>query len=137
MEPLCLHVEPPTWIPAEPWKSWNPEVAASRGGLGHSQQSQEGWDPATATVQFLQWSWREVWAHHHLPGPVQSSSEAPAFPDHRKPCQETSITPSPGRGSGEHPSTTLSLSGQVSLQLFLPPSSPTPGLMAQRQKKAQ
>ena len=43
MEPLCLHVEPPTWIPAEPWKSWNPKVAASRGGLGHSQQSQEGW----------------------------------------------------------------------------------------------
>lgn len=40
-DPLCLHVEPPTWIPAEPWKSWNPEVAASRGGLRPGEQSQE------------------------------------------------------------------------------------------------
>ena len=93
-------MEPPPWTPAEPWKSWDPEVAASRGGLRPSEQSQEGWDPATATVRFLQWSWREVWAHHHLPSPVQGSSEAPAFPDHGKPCQETSTPPPRGKALG-------------------------------------
>lgn len=106
--PLPPHGVAP-WTPAEPWKSWDSEVAASlREGSRPSEQSQ-GWDPATATVRFLQWSWRRSGPTIICPAQYRALLRPLPFLTWEA-LPGNKHTTTPGQGSGEHPSTTLSLS---------------------------